>query len=95
MPATIVINRIWLVLLAATLITFWLGESGLAGHARMAPVLLMFGLAFVKGLFVILHFMELRQGPLLWRGLMVGWLTLVISVIVLTYAVALALSHAA
>ncbi|MDO8768430.1 MAG: cytochrome C oxidase subunit IV family protein [Burkholderiaceae bacterium] len=81
------INRIWLALLAATLVTFWLGESGLSGSAGVTPILVMFGLAYGKGLLVILDFMELRHAPALWRRLMVGWLTLVTLAIVLTYLV--------
>jgi hypothetical protein len=79
------INLIWLVLLAATGVTYWLGESGLSGSAGMAPVLLMFALAFVKALLVMLDFMELRHAPALWRRLLVGWLVFVTSGIVLAY----------
>lgn len=79
------INRIWLALVAATLITFGLGESGLAGRAGMGAVLLMFALAGGKGLLVILDFMELRHAPALWRRLMLGWLGLVLVAIVLAY----------
>lgn len=86
------IDRIWLVLIAATLTTFWLGESGLAGRAGIATVLLMFGLAYGKGLLIVLHFMELNHAPALWRRLMTGWLALVTTLIVLIYAVTSALS---
>lgn len=79
------VNRIWLVLLAATGVTFWLGESGLSGTAGMSPVLAMFALAFVKALLVMLDFMELRHAPALWRRLLVGWLVLVAGGIVLAY----------
>lgn len=79
------IDRVWLALLAGTALTYWLGESGLSGSAGMAPVLLMFGLALVKGLLVILDFMELRHAPLLWRQLLVGWLGLVCCLILLAY----------
>lgn len=78
-------NRIWLILLAATGITFWLGESGLSGNAGMTPILVMFALAFVKALLVMLDFMELRHAPVLWRSLLVSWLVLVVSGIVLAY----------
>ena len=79
------LNHIWLLLLAATGVTFWLGESGLSGTAGMSPVLTMFALAFVKALLVMLDFMELRHAPALWRRLLVGWLVLVTSGIVLAY----------
>ena len=79
------LNHIWLLLLAATGVTFWLGESGLSGTAGMSPVLTMFALAFVKALLVMLDFMELRHAPALWRWLLVGWLVLVTIGIVLAY----------
>lgn len=79
------INHIWLVLLAATGVTYWLGESDMAGGAGMAPVLLMFAMAFVKALLVMLDFMELRHAPALWRWLLVGWLVFVTSGVVLAY----------
>jgi hypothetical protein len=85
-------NTIWGILLAATALTYWLGESGLAGSAGMTPVLAMFGLAFVKGLLVIYDFMELRRAPVLWRLLLVGWLFFVTSMVVLAYYVGLRLS---
>lgn len=83
------INRIWIALLAATGVTFWLGESGGSAGAGMAAVLLMFAMAALKGLWVIYDFMELRHAPALWRRLLVGWLGLVISLIVLAYWVGL------
>jgi hypothetical protein len=51
----------------------------------MAPVLVMFALAFVKALLVMRDFMELRHAPALWRWLLQGWLVLVTTGIVLAY----------
>ena len=79
------LNRIWLFLLAATVVTFSLGESGLAGRAGVVSLLVMFGLAYTKGILVILDFMELRHAPLLWRVLLVGWLSLVVVAIALAW----------
>lgn len=76
---------VWLGLLLATAITFTLGETGVSDAIRGGAVLLMFTLAGVKGLGVILYFMELRQAPWLWRALMIGWITLVISGILLAW----------
>lgn len=78
-------NRIWIILLVATGITYWLGESGVSGSAGMAPVLLMFAMALLKGLWVIYDFMDLRHAPSLWRRLLVGWLLFVTGMIVLAY----------
>lgn len=78
-------NTLWLLLLAATGLTYWLGESGQLGHARMVPVFIIFGVSFFKGLAVINDFMELRYAPALWRNLLVGWLGFVISMTLLAY----------
>ena len=79
------LNRIWLFLLLATGITYWLGESGQLAGAGMLPVLVIFVLAFVKGLWIIYDFMDLRHAPALWTRLLVGWLGFVTSMIVLAY----------
>lgn len=82
---TNVINRIWFLLMGATLVTYVLGESGWVGqHGRIA-LAVMFALAFIKAFFVAYDFMELRHAPSLWRRLVLGWLVLVISAIMLAY----------
>jgi hypothetical protein len=82
-------TRVWLILLAITATTYWIGEAGFSGQGSMAPVLAMFGLAFAKGLLVCLDFLELRHAPALWRWLVLGWLALVLSLIVLAYWISL------
>lgn len=73
---TTTLDRIWLVLLGATLLTFGVAESGMAG-AGFPAVLFIFALAYGKSALVILHFMELRKAPFLWRFVLFGWLTVV------------------
>ena len=82
-------TRVWLILLAITATTYWIGEAGLSGDGSIAPVLALFGLAFAKGLLVCLDFLELRHAPALWRWLVVGWLALVLALIVLAYWISL------
>ena len=82
-------NRAWLVLLAATAVTYWLGESGAAGQAASGAVWVMLGLALVKGLLVIFDFMELRHAPLKWQAALVGWLVFVLGMILLAYRIGL------
>jgi len=82
------VNLIWLLLLLATSVTYWLGESGQVGADHLGPVLLMFALAVFKGLWVINDFMELRHAPVLWRRLLVGWLLSVTALCVLAYGLA-------
>ena len=83
------LTHAWLLLLGVTAITFWIGEGGFVGHSAMLPVLLLFGLTFVKGLVVILEFLELRHAPALWRWLVIGWLTLVLCLILQAYWISL------
>lgn len=78
-------NSLWLLLLLATGITYWLGESGQLGHASMVPVFLIFGVSLFKGLGVVLDFMDLRHAPALWRNLLLVWLVFVIGMILLAY----------
>ncbi len=75
-------HRAWLVLMAATVITWYLGEVGAAGTASIVAMLVI---AFVKGRLVILDFMELREAPRMWRILLEGWLILVSGLILLAY----------
>lgn len=54
------INIVWLLLIAATLLSF---ESGFLGNGHIVRALILI-LAFVKVLFVGREFMELRDAPL-------------------------------
>lgn len=77
----IVLNRITrtvLLLLAGTALTWRVGEAPPAGWPRWAVLLLVFGLAFVKGRWVALRFMGLDQAPALWRRAVLGWLLAVV-----------------
>ncbi len=78
-------NRAWILLLLATGLTWWLGESGMAESASVPAAFLMLGLALVKGVLVIYDFMELRHAPRMWKLLIVGWLAFVLSMIALAY----------
>lgn len=82
------VNRVWLVLVVATLVTWWLGEGGWASTGGGGAVALMFALAFVKGALIALDFMETRHAPPLWRRLLLGWLAGVIGLIVLAWWIA-------
>ncbi len=83
------INRIWVALLAATGITYWLGEAGASLQIGMASVLVMLTMSFAKGMWVIYDFMELRHAPSMWRFLVGGWLVFVIAMIALAYWIGL------
>ena len=83
------LDLVWLALLAATGITWWLGASGALASGRFAMTALVFALAWLKGLVVILEFMELRHAPALWRRALIGALTLVVLLILLAYGLSL------
>ena len=79
---TLVIDTVWLVLLAGTGLTFWIGESGRAGPAAMGVVL---GLAFVKGVLVAREFMMLRGVRFVWQAAVIGWLAVVLTAILFCF----------
>ena len=88
------IDAVWAVLVAATLVTFAVGETGSAGGAAW-PVLLVFALAVVKGGLVALDFMALRGAPALWRRAVLGWLGGVVALLLLAWWMASAFAGAA
>lgn len=75
-PSTL---TLWLMLVAASLYSYGLGEQRSSGHLPAWMVTTVFGLAWFKGWLVIDHFMALRQAPALWRRLVLGWLWAVIA----------------
>ena len=79
------LTRAWLILLAVTAVTYWIGESGMAGHGSLTLMLVLFGLTFVKGLVVSLDFLELRHAPALWRWVVLIGLAGGLGAIVLAY----------
>ena len=79
------IDMVWLGLLAATGVTVALGEAGVV-HGHAWALLTIFALVLLKGAWIALDFMELRDAPPLWRRLVLGWLVLVVALIVLAWA---------
>ena len=83
------LNLVWLLLLAATAFTAWLGTSGALRQPSLPLIALVFGIAWLKGLGVVLGFMELGRAPPMWRRLLLGTLAVVIGLILVAYAVAM------
>lgn len=79
-------TAIWLALVALTLVTFNIGEAGLAGSGVMLTLLLI---ALVKGQMVAHYFMGLRQTSIWWRALVFGFFVVVGGLIALAYLLAL------
>ncbi|PWB58846.1 MAG: hypothetical protein C3F18_01750 [Nitrosomonadales bacterium] len=75
-------TRVWLALMILTFTTYAIGEAGWSGTAVMLIVL---GTAVVKVEMVANYFMGLRRTRWLWRGIMLGWLLLVSSLITIAY----------
>ncbi|MBL8483125.1 MAG: cytochrome C oxidase subunit IV family protein [Rhodocyclaceae bacterium] len=75
-------DRSFIVLLAATAATWFIGESGAAGAAAMTATLV---LMLAKGRLVVLDFMGLRAVRGYWRLLLPGWLLFVAIVIALAF----------
>lgn len=81
-PTTVLLDSIWLLLMAGTAYTWWLGESGRAGRGA---VLAMLAVAAVKGWLVIREFMALRGVAPLWQGVVTGWLLVVLAANMVLY----------
>lgn len=71
-------TRYWIILLALTSLSFGMTETSWSGSAILVPVLLA---TLVKGKVVIDRFMALRHAGALWRGLVLGWLIVVLGLI--------------
>jgi len=76
------LNVIWIALMVATVLTWFIGESGRTGTSAVIAILLI---AAVKGWLIIYDFMALRRVTFLWRGIVLGWLLLTLALILLAY----------
>lgn len=75
----------WLLLVALTLITYAIGERGMAGEGAMLGLLLI---ALVKGQMVANYFMGLRHAALGWRALILAYFLIVGGLVALAYRLA-------
>lgn len=67
---------VWVGLIVATLVSYWLGsDHGLSSAEARTLIILV--VAFVKVRFVGLYFMELRGAPIVLRSLFEGWCVVV------------------
>jgi hypothetical protein len=84
------ITGVWLLLLALTAFSWWLGGDGprgggwLAHRPRTAGVVILV-LAFVKIRFVILDFMEVRNAPIAMRAACEIWVVAVCAGLLILY----------
>jgi caa(3)-type oxidase subunit IV len=76
-PAT----AVWVVLIAATIVTWTLGTNhGLGNHTLASMVILL--IAFIKVRLVGLYFMELRDAPAVLRGLFEAYCAIACTVVI-------------
>ncbi|GAB1393952.1 hypothetical protein MASR1M60_21160 [Rhodocyclaceae bacterium] len=76
------LNVIWVALMVATLLTWFIGKNMAMNVSLVVAVLII---SAVKGWLIIYDFMALRRVKVLWRGLVLGWLLLTLAVILLAY----------
>lgn len=76
------LDLVFAFLIISTAITWLIGRSGFAGPVA---VVLILGLAFIKGWFILREFMMLKRASSLWTLLVGGWLALILTLIALTY----------
>lgn len=64
-------HRTWLLLVLFTLVAFRISDhTEWARYAGVATI----AIAYLKGRWVVLDFMELRHAPAVWRSLVEAWL---------------------
>ncbi len=76
------LNVIWVALMVATVLTWFIGKSVTMNVGLVVAVLLI---SAIKGWLIIYDFMALRRIKVLWRALVLGWLLLTLAVILLAY----------
>ena len=77
---------IWLVLAVLTIMTFSLGEAGMAGKGVMLTLL---AITMIKSQLVANYFMGLRRTKFLWRAIMFGYFAIVGGLITVAYLMSL------
>ena len=77
---------IWLVLAVLTIMTFSLGEAGMAGKGVMLTLL---AITMIKSQLVANYFMGLRRTKFLWRVIMFGYFAIVGGLIAVAYLMSL------
>ena len=79
-------TRVWLALVALTLVTYSIGEAGLGGKNIMLIVL---AITLIKSQMIASYFMGLRKTSPMWRIIMGSWLAIVGGMIASAYLMGL------
>ena len=77
------------ILVIATAITWLIGEWWQDHDVLLVVMAGMLALTFIKCRLVILDFMALRPVKFFWRGVVIGWVLLVLGLISLAYLISL------
>ena len=81
------VTMVWLALVGLTCVSLFLGERGAASAASYSLVLGLIVLACIKVRMVILHFMEIKEAPLMLRGVLELWVAAVGVMLAVMYRV--------
>jgi hypothetical protein len=76
------LNVIWVALMVATMLTWFIGKSV---QMSVGMVVVILVISAVKGWLIIEDFMALRRVRFLWRGIVLGWLLATLAIILLAY----------
>lgn len=81
------LGLVWLGLVLATVVSFLLGtDHGLSGEqAHKVGVCILLAIAFVKVRFIGMEFMELRDAPLVLKGVFYFWLLATGGMVLVSY----------
>jgi caa(3)-type oxidase subunit IV len=79
------VTIVWLVLVCATVLSWWLGTDHGFVHGASSASVVILAVAFMKARFVGLYFMELRDAPLVLRGLFEAYCLVVLTVVMTMY----------
>jgi caa(3)-type oxidase subunit IV len=77
------VSFIWAVLVVATCFAWWSAKGGAVPSCEATAIVMT--IAAVKARLVILHFMDLKAAPRMWRLLFEGWVLLSTCVILCGY----------
>lgn len=83
------LKRGWLILVAATILGYFIGIGGIAAISLFTGLATL-TISYWKARIVLLDFMELRHAPNSWRYILEAWLAGLVLYIVIAYWSALA-----
>lgn len=75
---------IWCVLVVLTVVSFWLGETGMSGQKVMLSLLVI---TMIKSQLIAHYFIGLSKTRLLWRGMMFFYFVIVGGLIAIAYLI--------